>query len=95
MNHVALGENTMSNTTTLSIKTDPETKETIRRAAERLGLSVNSFVLMVSKNAAESDEIILKNSDSQDLHLLAQAIEYKLSHEAESDWTGLKSQYGL
>ena len=51
----------MANTTTLSIKTDPETKAIIQQAAERIGLSVNSFVLMVAKNAAEADEIVIQN----------------------------------
>jgi uncharacterized protein (DUF1778 family) len=92
---ITLQETIMANTTTLSIKTDHETKETIRRAAERLGLSVNSFVLMVAKNAAEADEIVLRNHDIDDLRFLSQALEYNQDHDADTDWDGLKEQYGL
>jgi uncharacterized protein (DUF1778 family) len=85
----------MATTTTLSIKTDPETKEAIRRAADRIGLSVNSFVLMVAKNAAEADEIVIRNVDSDDMRTLGQAIEFNKIHQAELDWTELKAVYGI
>lgn len=51
----------MGNSATLSIKTDAETKALIQQAADNIGLSLNAFVLMVAKNAAESSEIIIHN----------------------------------
>jgi antitoxin component of RelBE/YafQ-DinJ toxin-antitoxin module len=52
----------MADKVTLSIKTDPDTKALIQQAAANIGLSVNSFVLMVAKNAAESSEIVISNA---------------------------------
>ncbi|MDR1453560.1 MAG: DUF1778 domain-containing protein [Candidatus Margulisbacteria bacterium] len=46
----------------MSIKTDFATKNEIRSAAERLGLSLNSFIVMVAKQAARAPKIILDNS---------------------------------
>ena len=57
-----------NNTATLSIKTTPAIKAQIRAAAERLGLSINSFVIMVAKNAANSDEIVLKKRNLMKSH---------------------------
>ncbi|MDR2063700.1 MAG: DUF1778 domain-containing protein [Candidatus Nomurabacteria bacterium] len=78
------------------IKTTSETKELIKCAAERLGLSVNSFVIMVAKNAAGSDEIVLKNdSDEADLSVISRAEEYNANHKASATWDELKAQYGV
>ncbi|MDR2197158.1 MAG: DUF1778 domain-containing protein [Coriobacteriales bacterium] len=85
----------MPDTTTLSIKTDRETKAIIQRAAKHMGLSVNSFVLMVAKNAALSDEIVIRNPDADELRLIESAREFNATHQASSDWNGLKEQYGV
>jgi uncharacterized protein (DUF1778 family) len=85
----------MANTATLSIKTDPETKAIIQQAADRIGLSVNSFMLMVAKNAAEADEIVIKNTDSGALRSLKRALEYNAEHEPSMDWKELKAHYGV
>ncbi|MBF2053320.1 MAG: DUF1778 domain-containing protein [Candidatus Sericytochromatia bacterium] len=85
----------MANATTLSIKTDPETKALMQQATERIGLSVNAFVIMVAKNAAESDEIIIKNPAAAERAALAQALQYNTSHDAEMDWETLKAHYGV
>jgi antitoxin component of RelBE/YafQ-DinJ toxin-antitoxin module len=52
------------NTVAISIKTDSKTKEQIKDAAERLGLSLSSFVIMVAKQAAMSPQILLNNKVS-------------------------------
>jgi uncharacterized protein (DUF1778 family) len=88
----------MANTTTLSIKTDPETKAIIQRAAERIGLSTNSFVLMVAKNAAEADEIVIKNTapeDFADQRALELALEYNKEHQPTMGWEEMKASYGV
>lgn len=83
----------MANTVTLSIKTDPETKALIQQAAERIGLSVNSFVLMVAKNAAESDEIVIKNPAATERRTQEMVLEARQSLESAIDWEYLKAQY--
>ena len=50
------------NTVAMNVKTDPQTKDQIRRAAEQLGLSLSSFVVLVSKQAALSPQIVLRNA---------------------------------
>ena len=55
-----------TNSATLSIKTTPTIKAQIQEAADQLGLSVNSFIIMVATNAARSDEIVLKKKRSLD-----------------------------
>jgi antitoxin component of RelBE/YafQ-DinJ toxin-antitoxin module len=91
----AMEGKTMANTVTLSIKTDPETKAVIQGAAESIGLSMNSFVLMVAKNAAESDEIIIRNSDAADRQSIGKAIEFNRAHRASTSWEDLKGEYGI
>ncbi|MDR1421860.1 MAG: DUF1778 domain-containing protein [Coriobacteriales bacterium] len=88
----------MANSITLSIKTDPETKAIIQRAAERIGLSTNSFVLMVAKNAAESDEIVIRNTaveDLEDQKALERALDYNREHQATMGWEEMKAHYGI
>jgi uncharacterized protein (DUF1778 family) len=97
MNHYTVNRkgNSMADTTTLSIKTDRETKAIIQRAAKHMGLSVNSFVLMVAKNAALADEIVIRNADADELRLIESAREFNATHQASSDWDGLKERYGV
>ena len=85
----------MANTTTLSIKTDAETKALIQQAAERIGLSVNSFVIMVAKNAAEADEIIIRNPHKSEYRLIDSANKYNESHPPTKDWVKIKKHYGV
>ncbi|MDR1767105.1 MAG: DUF1778 domain-containing protein [Propionibacteriaceae bacterium] len=85
----------MANTVTLSIKTTPAIKASIQAAAERVGLSVNSFVVMVAQNAANSEEIVIRNFDAREAALLAEAESFNSTHAASTDWDGLKAEYGL
>jgi antitoxin component of RelBE/YafQ-DinJ toxin-antitoxin module len=82
----------MATDTTMVIKTTSATKALIQRAADRLGLSVNSFVIMVAKNAAGSDEITVKNTDDTDLAAIEHAKKYNSSHRATSTWDEIKAQ---
>jgi len=54
----------MANDATMVIKTTSATKALIKQAADRLGLSVNAFVVMTAKDAAGSDEITLRPKKS-------------------------------
>jgi uncharacterized protein (DUF1778 family) len=84
----------MANDATMVIKTTSATKALIKQAADRLGLSVNSFVIMVAKNAADSDEIVLKNEDdSADLAAIKRAKKYNSGHQTSTSWDELKAQY--
>ena len=86
----------MANTVTLSIKTTPAIKAQIQEAAEQLGLSINSFVIMVAKNAVDSDEIVIKRrSTTDEAALIDRANDYNADHEATASWSELKTQYGL
>lgn len=82
----------MSNTVTLNITTDLETKAKIQRAAESLGLSVDSFVLMVAKNAAESDEIIIRNHHIWERDAIA---EWEASDKQTVSSEEFKREFGL
>jgi uncharacterized protein (DUF1778 family) len=78
------------------IKTTSDTKELIRQAANRLGLSINSFVIMVAKNAADSDEIIIRNdNDDNDLAAVERAEKYNAKHAAPLSWSELKAEYDV
>jgi uncharacterized protein (DUF1778 family) len=63
------------NTVAMNVKTDFETKELIKSAAERLGLSLSSFIVMVAKQAALSPQIVINNNIS-----IAQKIDNDLSN---------------
>ncbi|MCL2280833.1 DUF1778 domain-containing protein [Candidatus Saccharibacteria bacterium] len=86
----------MANDTTMVIKTTAATKTLIKRAADRLGLSLNSFVIMVAKNAASNDEIVIKNTDDKvDLAAINRAQKYNASHKTSATWSELKAQYDI
>jgi hypothetical protein len=51
----------MGNSVSLSVKTDEETKKLIKTAADSIGLSLNSFILMASKQMAKQKEIVISN----------------------------------
>ncbi|MDR1184726.1 MAG: DUF1778 domain-containing protein [Coriobacteriales bacterium] len=89
---MAILEIIMANTATLSIKTDPETKAIIQRAAEEIGLSVNAFVLMVAKNAAESDEIVIHNSSRWERESIE---EWEASGKQTISSEEFKKEFGL
>ncbi|MDR1014279.1 MAG: DUF1778 domain-containing protein [Coriobacteriales bacterium] len=82
----------MASTATLSIKTDPETKAIIQQAAENVGLSVNAFVLMVAKNAAESDEIVIRNSSRWERESIK---EWEASDRRTVSSEEFKKEFGL
>ena len=81
----------MINTATLSIKTDKKTKEMIKTAANRVGLSMNAFVITVVSQAAKSksiDEFYINKINEADIY------NEKHKHEAKS-WSALKNEYGV
>jgi antitoxin component of RelBE/YafQ-DinJ toxin-antitoxin module len=88
----------MANTATLSIKTDLKTKSLIQAAADNIGLSVNAFILMVARNAAKSDKIVIDN-DLEDEALydaeIAEAEKYNARHKSRKTWEELKQEYGV
>jgi uncharacterized protein (DUF1778 family) len=85
----------MANDATMVIKTTTDTKELIKQTANRLGLSINSFVIMVAKNAAESDEIVIKNeaSDSDYLAMIERAEKCDAKHSDIKPFSKLKAEY--
>jgi uncharacterized protein (DUF1778 family) len=86
----------MANDATMVIKTTSSTKELIKQAANRLGLSINSFVIMVAKNAADSDEIVIKNTDDSTYSdAIERAEKYNAKHTAKKTWGELKAEYGV
>jgi uncharacterized protein (DUF1778 family) len=85
-------ETIMASIATLSIKTDPEAKATIQQAAENAGLSVNAFVLMAAKNAAESDEIVIRNSSHWERESIK---EWEASDKRTVSSEELKKEFGL
>ena len=82
----------MGNSATLSIKTDPETKALIQQAADNIGLSLNAFVLMVAKNAAESSEIVIKNSTRWEREAIA---EWEASDKKTISSSEFKKEFDL
>jgi uncharacterized protein (DUF1778 family) len=86
----------MANDATMVIKTTSSTKELIKQAANRLGLSINSFVIMVAKNAADSDEIVIKNTDDNAYSAAIECAEkYNARHATSGTWEDLKAEYGV
>ena len=84
-----------NNSTTLSIKTTPAIKAQIQAAADELGLSVNSFVIMVAKNAVDRGEITVRTRKINEETLLDSAEAYNAAHKADMSWDELKASYGV
>jgi len=81
----------MEDTATLSVKTDKKTKEMIRTAANRFGLSMSSFIITVVRQAAKSNKI-----DSYYLSKINEAEVYNEKHKHEvKSWSALKNEYGV
>jgi antitoxin component of RelBE/YafQ-DinJ toxin-antitoxin module len=81
----------MEKTSTLSIKTDNETKKMIKTAADRVGLSMNAFVITVVKQAAKS-----KNFNDFYINKINEAEIYNEKHKNEAKtWSALKNEYGV
>ncbi|MCL2174007.1 DUF1778 domain-containing protein [Candidatus Saccharibacteria bacterium] len=86
----------MANDATMVIKTTSDTKALIKRAADKLGLSISSFVVMVAKNAASSNEIVIKNNTTDaDLAAIDRAEKYNARHKVSTTWAKLKAKYDV
>jgi antitoxin component of RelBE/YafQ-DinJ toxin-antitoxin module len=88
----------MSNNVSISIKTDNDTKNLIQKAAQNIGLSTNSFMLMVAKQAAKSKKIVLDNELEDDNYYLSEikkAEKYNKTNSPKKSWDDLKQNYAI